>query len=70
MNNVAMNEVKTVSLQQAIALIVNNPKVRFMLRGEPGVGKTSIAEEIARITGLALSMLDVPNSILAMYVCQ
>ena len=61
MNNVAMNEVKTVSLQQAIALIVNNPKVRFMLRGEPGVGKTSIAEEIARITRLALSMLDVPN---------
>ena len=50
MNNVAINEVKTVSLQQAIALIVNNPKVRFMLRGEPGVGKTSIAEEIARIT--------------------
>jgi MoxR-like ATPase len=56
-----VNEVKTVSLQQAIALIVNNPKVRFMLRGEPGVGKTSIAEEIARITRLALSMLDVPN---------
>ncbi len=56
-----MNEIQTVTLQQAISLIVNNPKTRFMLRGEPGVGKTSIAEEIARITGLPLSMLDIPN---------
>ena len=56
-----MNELQTVSLQQAIDLIVHNPNVRYMLRGEPGVGKTSIALEIARLTGLPLSMLDIPN---------
>ena len=56
-----MNEVQTVTLKQAAQLIVNNPKTRFILRGEPGVGKTSIAEEIARIAGLPLCMVDVPN---------
>ena len=56
-----LNETKTVSLQQAIQLIINNPNVRFMLRGEPGVGKSSIALEIARQAELPLSMLDIPN---------
>lgn len=56
-----LNEIKTVSLQQAIQLIINNPNVRFMLRGEPGVGKSSIALEIARQAELPLSMLDIPN---------
>lgn len=56
-----MNEIQTVTLQQAISLIANNRNRRFILRGEPGVGKTSIAEEIARIAGLPLCMVDVPN---------
>ncbi len=56
-----MNEVQTLTLKQATQLIVNNPKTRFLLRGEPGVGKTSIAMEIARIAGLPLCMVDVPN---------
>jgi hypothetical protein len=56
-----MNEIQTVTLQQAISLIANNRDRRFILRGEPGVGKTSIAQEIARIAGLPLCMVDVPN---------
>ena len=55
-----MNEIQTVTLQQAVQLIVNNPKTRFVLRGEPGVGKTSIAQEIAS-ANLPLAMLDCPN---------
>tara|TARA_R100000773_G_C4220274_1_gene118953 strand:- start:2475 stop:3533 length:1059 start_codon:yes stop_codon:yes gene_type:complete len=56
-----LNETLTVTLEQAVQLIVNNPDVRFMLRGEPGVGKSSIAQEVARIAGLPLCMVDVPN---------
>ena len=56
-----MNEIQTVTLQQAVELIVNNPKTRFILRGEPGVGKTSIAQAIAQRANLPLAMLDCPN---------
>jgi len=56
-----MNEIQIVNLTQSVSLIINNPNVRYMLRGEPGVGKSSIAMEIARQAGLPLSMLDVPN---------
>ncbi len=59
-----INETQTVTLNEAIQLIVHNPNVRFMLRGEPGVGKTSIAHEIAKQSGLPLAMgrpIDVGN---------
>ena len=56
-----LNETKTVTLKQAVSLIVSNPKTRFMLRGEPGVGKSSIAYGIAKTANLPLSMLDIPN---------
>ena len=59
-----MNEIQTVTLKEAILLIVHNPNVRFMLRGEPGVGKTSIAHEISRQSKLPLAMgrpIDVGN---------
>jgi len=61
MNATEINETLTVTLKQAVHLIVNNPNVRFMLRGEPGVGKSSIGMEIARVVGYSISMLDIPN---------
>jgi len=61
MNEVRLNDTKVVTLKQAVQLIVSNPEVNFMLRGEPGVGKSSIAREIARIVGMPLAMLDCPN---------
>lgn len=54
-------ETLTVNHDQAAALILANPDVRYMLQGEPGVGKSMIAKAIARSTGYPLAMIDVPN---------
>jgi len=35
------NQAVTVSLEEAADLIAANPNVRYMLRGEPGIGKSS-----------------------------
>ena len=56
-----INETRTVNLEQATQLIVANPDVRYMLRGEPGIGKSSLALAIKNTTGYPLSMVDVPN---------
>jgi len=61
MSEYALNETRTVNHAQAAALILANPDVRYMLRGEPGVGKSMIAEAIAEATGYWLAMVDVPN---------
>ena len=52
---------KTVSLAQAKNLIVTNPDTRFMLRGEPGIGKSWMLEEIANSLGYGYAYIDVPN---------
>jgi hypothetical protein len=39
----------SVSLKQAAQLIVSNPDIRFMLRGEPGIGKSSLEEMIKKL---------------------
>lgn len=52
---------KTVSLAQAKNLIVTNPDTRFMLRGEPGIGKSWMLEEIANMLGYGYAYIDVPN---------
>jgi len=52
---------KTVSLAQAKNLIVTNPDTRFMLRGEPGIGKSWMLEEIASSLGYGYAYIDVPN---------
>jgi len=53
----------TLTLAQAATLIMYNPKVRFLVRGEPGIGKSSMLSIIAKkldATHLA-SYIDVPN---------
>jgi len=52
---------KTVTLKQAVNLIVTNPETRFMLRGEPGIGKSSMLEAIAERLGYESAYIDVPN---------
>ena len=52
---------KTVTLKQAVNLIVTNPETRFMLRGEPGIGKSSMLEQIAERLGYDHAYIDVPN---------
>ena len=61
MSDSVLNETEMVSLEDAIHLIVANPDVRYFLRGEPGIGKTSIALAIQQMTGYPLSLVDVPN---------
>lgn len=52
---------KTVSLSEAADLIVSVPNNRFHLRGEPGIGKSSILKAIGERTGLPVAYIDVPN---------
>tara|TARA_R110000782_G_scaffold122456_4_gene213781 strand:+ start:867 stop:1940 length:1074 start_codon:yes stop_codon:yes gene_type:complete len=52
---------KTVTLSQAAKLIATNPTVRFLLRGEPGIGKSSLLEYISAQVGFPHSYIDVPN---------
>jgi hypothetical protein len=53
----------TVSLNEAAQLIMSNPKVRFLVRGEPGIGKSTmlsfIASKLASTHNAAY--MDVPN---------
>ena len=52
---------KQVTLAQAAKLITSNPKLRFMLRGEPGIGKSSLLKAIGQQTGYEIAYIDVPN---------
>ena len=59
-----MSEVKfgkTITLKQAASLIRSNPETRFLLRGEPGIGKSSLLENIAGELGYDHAYIDVPN---------
>ena len=61
MKELEMSEInfgKTVSLAEAEDLIVNVPQNRFMLRGEPGIGKSSMLERIGKRTGLPVAYID------------
>lgn len=59
----AINFGSTVTLAQAAQLIMSNPKVRFLVRGEPGIGKSTmlsfIAKQLASTHNSAY--MDVPN---------
>ena len=52
---------KTITLKQASALIRTNPTTRFLLQGEPGIGKSSLLEDIAGQLGYDHAYIDVPN---------
>jgi hypothetical protein len=53
---------KTVSLKQAAAIIAATPKNRYMLRGEPGIGKSSIMTALKeKFPRHHLAYMDVPN---------
>lgn len=53
----------TVSLKQAATLIMTNPKVRFLVRGEPGIGKSTMLSTIAKAKASThnAAYMDVPN---------
>jgi hypothetical protein len=51
----------TTTLAGAAALIKATPKVRYMIRSEPGVGKTSILYELIRATGMNGTRVDCAN---------
>ena len=53
---------KTVSLKQAANIISATPENRYILRGEPGIGKSTLLEELARMhPDHEVSYIDVPN---------
>ena len=52
---------KSITLAQASTLIRTNPETRFLLRGEPGIGKSSLLEDIASQLGYDYAYIDVPN---------
>ncbi len=52
---------KAITLKQAANLIKSNPETRFMLRGEPGIGKSSLLEAISSGLGYEHAYIDVPN---------
>ena len=59
-----MSEVKfgkTITLKQAANLIKTNPTTRFLLQGEPGIGKSSLLESLAESLGYDHAYIDVPN---------
>lgn len=51
----------TVSLKQAATLIATNPDVRYMLKGEPGIGKSAVLKIVADMLGMPGIYIDVPN---------
>ena len=60
-----MSEIKfgnQLSLEQAAKLIVSTPKNRYMLRGEPGIGKSSILEALGEMLPThEIAYIDVPT---------
>ena len=52
---------KTITLKQAANLIKASPETRFLLQGEPGIGKSSILKSIADDLGYDYAYIDVPN---------
>lgn len=58
MATVQITDRATVSLEEAAALAVACPENRFFFRGEPGIGKTSLAKILAEKTGYHTALVD------------
>jgi predicted AAA+ superfamily ATPase len=53
---------KTVTLTQASNIILSTPMNRYFLRGEPGIGKSSLLKSLsAKLPEHEVSYIDVPN---------
>jgi len=53
---------KTVTLKQAAQLILACPENRYLLRGEPGIGKSSVLKYLGKqLPTHSLAYIDVPN---------
>jgi len=52
---------KRITLKQAATLIATNPETRFLLQGEPGIGKSSLLKAIAEQLGYEYAYIEVPN---------
>jgi energy-coupling factor transporter ATP-binding protein EcfA2 len=65
LKDIKMSEInfgKTVSLAQAAKLILATPMNRYMLRGEPGIGKSSLLKTLsASLPNHETAYIDVPN---------
>lgn len=57
----ALNFGKSVTLKQAAQMIAACPSLTFLLEGEPGIGKSSLIEELETITGMTAGYIDVGN---------
>jgi len=57
-----LNFGKTVSLAQAVQLILLTPMNRYLLQGEPGIGKSSLIKALsASLPSHEVAYIDVPN---------
>jgi hypothetical protein len=54
----AVNFTERLTITEVADLIVACPDVRFLVRGEPGIGKSSLGKLIQQKTGLPMSYLD------------
>ena len=53
---------KTVTLAQAAKLILSTPQNRYLLQGEPGIGKSSLLKTLAAsLPNHETAYIDVPN---------
>lgn len=57
----SINEQHTISLAEAADLILNCRDTRFLLRGEPGIGKTSLTKRLQEETGMDAAIISVPD---------
>lgn len=57
-----LNFGKTVSLAQAATLILSTPMNRYLLQGEPGIGKSSLLKTLSKnLPSHEVAYIDVPN---------
>ena len=53
---------KTVTLKQACNIILSTPQNRYLLEGEPGIGKSSLLKSLsASLPNHEVAYIDVPN---------